>query len=93
VAAFGGGVKAERIALMPDWPGRMDDDMAARYLGVGLTTFRERVKNNEYPQPVQEGARRLWAKAQLDRFIAGQFGLPIDGRSVPGASSGTWDDL
>lgn len=78
---------------MPDWPGRMDDDMAARYMGIGVTRFRERVARGEYPQPVQEGGRKLWAKAQLDRFIAGQFGLPLDEQSGGGASQGTWDDL
>jgi hypothetical protein len=61
---------------MPDWPARMDDDMAALYLGVGVTTFRDKVKARTYPQPVQEGLARLWSRQQLDRFIAAQFGLP-----------------
>jgi excisionase family DNA binding protein len=78
---------------MPDWPARMDDDMAADYLGVGVTTFRERVKAGKYPQPVQEGSRRLWSRQQLDRFIAAQFGLPVDDQAGQGASPGTWDDL
>lgn len=78
---------------MPDWPARMGEDMAASYLGVGVTTFRERVKEKKYPQPVQEGARKLWSRQQLDRFIAAQFGLPVDDRAGAGASGGTWDDL
>lgn len=78
---------------MPDWPARMDDDLAADYMGVGVTTFRERVKSKEYPQPIQEGARRLWSRQQLDRFIAAQFGLPVDVSRGEGASGGTWDDL
>jgi predicted DNA-binding transcriptional regulator AlpA len=86
-------VKPERIALMPDWPARMDDDTAALYLGVGVTTFRERVKEKTYPQPVQEGARRLWSRQQLDRFIAAQFGLPVDAGGPAGASEGSWGDL
>jgi hypothetical protein len=59
-------VKAERIALMPHWPARMGEDMAALYLGVSMTRFRERVKAQTYPQPVREGGRLLWAKRQLD---------------------------
>jgi hypothetical protein len=86
-------VKAERIALMPDWPARMGEDMAALYLGVGVTTFRERVKSKEYPQPIQEGARRLWSRWQIDRFIASQFGLSVDEPRRAGASEGSWDDL
>jgi predicted DNA-binding transcriptional regulator AlpA len=86
-------MKAERIARMPDWPARMDDDMAADYLGIGVTTFREKVKARQYPQPIQEGSRLLWSRAQLDRFIAAQFGLPVDAPPSAGASGGSWDDL
>jgi excisionase family DNA binding protein len=86
-------VKPERIALLPDWPARMDDDTAALYLGVGVTTFRERVRSKEYPQPITEGTRRLWSRQQLDRFIAAQFGLPVDARGSEGASAGSWDGL
>lgn len=78
-------MKAERIALMPDWPARMGEDMAALYMGVGLTKFRDQVRAKEYPQPVREGGRLLWSRGQIDRFIDAQFGL--------GAASGSWDDL
>jgi hypothetical protein len=86
-------MKLERIARMPNWPARMDDDMAADYLGVGVTTFRDKVKGQEYPQPVQEGGRKLWSRAQLDRFINAQFGIPVDDEPTQGASRGSWDDL
>jgi hypothetical protein len=85
-------MKPERIARMPDWPARMDDDMAADYLGVGVTTFRDRVARGDYPQPVQEGGRKLWSRVQLDRFIATQFGLPVDLGGPAGASTGSWDE-
>ena len=78
-------MRAERIALMPNWPARMGEDMAANYLGVGLTRFREQVKAKAYPQPRREGARLFWSRAQLDRWIDAQFGL--------GAPAGSWDDL
>ena len=82
-----------RVALMPDWPARMGEDLAALYLGVSETTFRERVKARVYPQPVREGGRLLWARVQLDRFIASQFSLPVDGGPGEGASGNSWDDL
>lgn len=68
-------MRPERVALMPDWPARMGEEMAALYLGISEPTLRERVKHGELPAPVREGGRVLWAKAQLDEFIAIQFGL------------------
>jgi hypothetical protein len=83
-------VRAERIALMPDWPTRMGEDLASLYMGVSATTFRERVKEKLYPQPVREGGRLLWARRQLDRYVDAQFKLP----QLPGESGDdTWDDL
>lgn len=49
--------------------------MAALYLGVSMTAFRERVKAKTYPQPVPEGRRLLWAKRQLDLYVDAQFGI------------------
>jgi hypothetical protein len=80
---------AAQIALMPDWPARMGEDLAARYLGVSLTAFRERVMSGVYPQPVREGKRRLWARRQLDRYVDAQFGLPHHN----GPEDGSWDNL
>lgn len=81
-------MKAERIALMPHWPARMGEDMAALYLGVSLTKFRERVGAKVYPQPVKEGARLLWAKRQLDLYVDAQFGIANEDGDDP-----TWADL
>lgn len=60
---------------MPDWPARMDEGMAALYLGVGTTTFRDRVKAHSYPQPIREVGRLLWSRRQLDRYVESQFGI------------------
>ncbi len=68
----------ERIARLPNWPARMGEDMAADYMGVSLTTFRERVKGRRYPQPVLEGGRKLFSKRQLDTFVDAQFGIVAD---------------
>ena len=81
-------MRAERIALMPHWPARMGEDMAALYLGVSLTAFRERVSSRAYPQPMMEGRRRLWAKRQLDLYVDAQFGIANDEQDDP-----TWADL
>jgi hypothetical protein len=80
-------MKLERIARMPDWPARMGEDMAADYLGVSLTTFRDRVKSRQYPQPVREVGRLLWSRRQLDLFIESQFGI------ATASEKNSWDDL
>jgi hypothetical protein len=66
----------------------MGEDMAALYLGVSLTAFRERVASKLYPQPVTEGRRKLWAKHQLDLYVDAQFGIANDERD-----DSTWADL
>lgn len=80
-------MKPERIALMPDWPARMGEDMAALYLGVSETAFRDGVAAGRYPAPVNEGRRKLWARVQLDRFVESQFGV------APASEDGSWDNL
>lgn len=86
-------MRAERVSKMPDWPARMGEDLAALYMGVSETTFRERVASGRYPQPVRDGGRILWARRQLDRYVAAQFNLPVDDAGAEGASGNSWDDL
>jgi hypothetical protein len=81
---------AARLSLMPDWPARMGEDMAALYLGVSATKFRERVKAKIYPQPVREGGRFLWSRLQLDRYVAAQFNLQPEPEQ---SGDPTWADL
>lgn len=52
-------------------PARMSEDLAAFYLGVSVGTFRDRVKAKKYPQPVADGARKMWITSQLRRFAEG----------------------
>ena len=77
-----------RAALMPHWPARMGEDMAALYLGVSLTNFRERVSARKYPQPMMEGRRKLWSRRQLDLYVDAQFGIANDEQDDP-----TWADF
>ena len=82
-------MRAERIALMPDWPARFGEDLAALYLGVSASTFRDRVKARVYPQPVREGGRLLWARRQLDHYVDAQFNLA----QPSGPEDTSWDDF
>ncbi len=75
-------------AALPNWPARLSEDMAAAYLGVSKTTFRERWKGRQYPQPVRDGSRVLWSRLQLDRFVEAQFGLSDNDNG-----DDTWADL
>lgn len=56
---------------MPDWPGRMTAPVAAAYMGISHTTFLDRFRGTG----VKEGGNVFWARVQLDRMIAEQFGL------------------
>lgn len=75
----------ERVAMMPDWPARMDAAMAALFLGISQTKFLEDVEAGSKPQPIADGKRKLWARRQLEQFVDAEFGL--------GASRNSWDDL
>lgn len=77
-----------RLADLPDWPARMGADVAALYMGVSKTTFLTRFGKTG----IKEGGNLLWAKAQLDAFIARQFGIA---QSPPLAEEvdDSWDDL
>ncbi|QAY77892.1 AlpA family transcriptional regulator [Sphingosinicella sp. BN140058] len=66
--------------------------MAALYLGVSQTAFREKVKARRYPQPVREGGRLLWARRQLEAFVDAQFNL-AQPSSDNDSGDKTWDDL
>lgn len=60
-------------ADLPDWPRLMRAELAARYLGVGVTLLRE-----DGPQPKRWRGRVLWDRADLDRFADALGGLPLD---------------
>jgi len=76
---------------LPDWPARMGEDLAAAFVGVSKTTFRERWQAKSYPQPVREGGRILWSRRQLERFVDAQFNLPQP--SGPEPEDDTWADF
>ena len=84
-------MKVAKLDLLPDWPARMTADVAALYMGVSRTTFLTRFG----ARGVKEGANVFWAKAQLDRIVADQFGL-AQRSSAPApqpAGDSSWDDV
>lgn len=60
-------------AAMPDWPRLMGVDLAARYLGIGATTLRDKG-----PTPKRIGARVLYDRRDLDRWADTLDGQPLD---------------
>lgn len=78
-------------ATLPDWPARMSEKLAAAYLDISPSAFRDRVRSHNYPQPRRDGGRVYWARMQLDQFVASQFGLAQHPENDTGDES--WADL
>ena len=78
-------------ATLPYWPVRMSEKLAAAYLDISPSAFRDRVKSRVYPQPVRDGGRVYWARLQLDQYVASQFGLAQNPENCTGVD--TWADL
>lgn len=81
-------MKLDVLAKLPHWPARMTSDVAAIYMGISESSFRTRYAGSGK----KEGGNVLWAKAQLDRIIANQFGLA---QPEGGATAGddSWADV
>lgn len=47
-------------------PRGLSREEAARYVGVGPTTFDEMVTDKRMPQPREIGTRKVWDRAELD---------------------------
>lgn len=55
---------------LPGWPRWLTEDLAAAYVGVGLSLFREEVKAGKWPPARQRGAKGgllTWDREALDR--------------------------
>lgn len=81
-------MKLARLEKLPDWPARMTAEIAAAYMGIGMSTFLARYRDSG----VQEGHNVLWARIQLDSMIAKQFSMPQPAGRAANEDS-TWDDL
>jgi predicted DNA-binding transcriptional regulator AlpA len=81
IAISGGGtaVNARAVAIAASYaPEGLSRSEAARYVGLGDTSFMEAVRTGEMPQPRRyKHLRRLvWLKRELDRYLEE---LPVDG--------------
>lgn len=57
---------------LPDWPRLMPEPYAAAYVGVSVSTFRNKVQSGHMPAPVRvTQGRKVWDKKALDRFADG----------------------
>jgi len=58
------------LSQLPDWPRWLSDEVAAAYVGVSTSTFRDEVRRQVWPQPHRRGATgRLprWDRHELDQ--------------------------
>lgn len=78
------------VARLGIWPRRLGEDLAAFYLGISKTSFRDRWKKGLYPPPIEEGGRILWDRVRLDRLVDAQSGLAA---SCVAEDIDTWADL
>lgn len=78
-------MRAERVALMPDWPVRMTAEVAAMFMCVSESTFLTRFRHLGR----KEGSNVFWARQQLEAIVAEQFGL----RTAGTERDTSWDDL
>jgi predicted DNA-binding transcriptional regulator AlpA len=44
------------------------DREGAAFLGVGLTTFRNKIRSGVIPPPVKIGRRSLWPRSDIEAF-------------------------
>lgn len=58
---------------LPDWPRLMSESMAAAYLGIGVSSLRDRG-----PQPKRLGKRCLYDRLDLDRWADALGGAELD---------------
>lgn len=62
-----------RRAALPDWPRLMSEPMAAAYVSLSPNTLAE-----HGPKPVKLGRRKLYDRADLDRWADRLSGQPLD---------------
>ena len=75
----------------------MQASLAAQYMGVSVTKFRERVEESIYPEPIADGGNQLWyiedLDAAADRIRADHLGTRVDEGQDDSARSGkSWSE-
>lgn len=53
------------VAISPVF---FSDRAFAEHIGLGLTSFRDRVRAGVIPPPIKIGRRSLWPRSDIDKF-------------------------
>lgn len=71
-------MKLDRIqpAVQRPWPRLLSRELAADYVGLGVSTLDAGVPG--FPAPIQVGRRRLYDIRDLDRWADALAGQPLD---------------
>lgn len=57
-------------ATLPGWPRVLEDELAAAYVGLGVSTFRREVAAGRAPAAIHLTKGRVgWDRAALDRWV------------------------
>jgi predicted DNA-binding transcriptional regulator AlpA len=67
------------------WPRGLSRALAAQYIGLGVTTFADMVRNGELPKPIKFRGRHVWDRCSLDACF--DSALP----NVQPLEPNTWD--
>jgi hypothetical protein len=60
--------------ILPYWPRGLSDQLAASYVGLGVTTFREAMAEAGVTAVWLTRGRRVWLREDLDRWLDGRAG-------------------
>lgn len=75
-------------APLPGWPRVLEEDLAAAYVGLGVSTFRREVAAGRAPAALRLTKGRIgWDVRALDRWVDQLAG------SAAGSPRNPWDEL
>jgi predicted DNA-binding transcriptional regulator AlpA len=64
-----------RARLLPDWPRAMNEESAAAYVSLSLSSFRTEVSKGRIPKPIKLTLKRkAWLRDDLDGWLDGLAG-------------------
>lgn len=72
-------------------PCRLDAERAAFHVGISKTKFLQGVAAGRYPQPVRDGARKLWVTRELTENAENRGVDDGSGMSRDGRAGNPWD--
>ena len=60
------------------WPRGLGEELAAFYVGETPSSFRERIRTGQWPEPKRRGKRNVWDRTLLDQAMDQQSGLDAE---------------